>query len=121
VKATELGANPEEKEMVAEQQEVPKKATVKTDGALKNRHEDRHLAIGCHQKPKKQTQDNGGSRKKLAAACRRMTRCAILAWSKGQGKDNKALPRTQKGHTFRKRYRAKLEGISGIRFQVLKK
>jgi hypothetical protein len=54
-----------------------------------------------------------------------MTHRAIPARHKGhshreQGKD-KAVPRTQKGWTFEKRCRAKLEGINGIRMQGLKK
>jgi hypothetical protein len=61
---------------------------------------------------------------KLAATCRGMTRHANPTWRKGhchqgQGKD-KAVPRTQKGQTFRKRHRVKQEGINGIRNQGLK-
>jgi hypothetical protein len=41
-----------------------------TFGAPKKRYRDRHLAIGRHRQPKKQTQGDGGSQKKLAAACR---------------------------------------------------
>jgi hypothetical protein len=100
VEATDLEANPEEKDTVAEQQEVPKEETaMKTFGALKKRHGDRHLAVGRHRKPKKQTHGDGGSRKKLDA-CRGMIRRAIPARHKGhcrqgQGKD-KVVPRTQK-------------------------
>jgi hypothetical protein len=38
-----------------------------------------HLAIGHRWQPTKQTQGNGGSWKKLDAACRGMTCCAVLA------------------------------------------
>jgi hypothetical protein len=53
-----------------------------------------------------------------------MTRPAIPAPHKGQGcqgpgKD-KAVPRTQKGQTFRMRHWTKLKGINGIRNQDLK-
>jgi hypothetical protein len=52
--------------------------------------------------PKERTQGEGGSRKKLATACRGMTSLAIPAWRKGhchQGQvRDKALPRIQKGH-----------------------
>jgi hypothetical protein len=72
--------------------------------------------MGCGEKPKKQTQDNGGSQKKLAITCRGMTRCAGLARRKGHGKD-KAGQRTSKGQAFRWRHQAKLEGNHGIRNQ----
>jgi hypothetical protein len=54
-----------------------------------------------------------------------MTHHAIPAQCKGhccqgQGKD-KVVPRTQKGQTFGKSRRAKLEGINGIRDRDLKK
>jgi hypothetical protein len=65
----------EETESESTHQEVPKEeAAVETFGALKERYGDRHLAVERRRKPKKQTQGNGWSRKKLAAACRGMTR-----------------------------------------------
>jgi hypothetical protein len=76
VEGMDVEVNPEEKEVVAEQKEDPKEgAAVETVGALG----DRYLAVGCLQQPKKWTQGNGGSRKKLATARRRMTRCAVSA------------------------------------------
>jgi hypothetical protein len=92
---------------------------------MKKWHRDWHLAIGRRQEPKKWTQGNGGPQKKLATACRGMTCHAICAWHKGhccqgQGKD-KAVSRTQKGWTFKKRHQAKLEGINGTQVQDLKK
>jgi hypothetical protein len=54
--------------------EVPKKeAAVKSFGALKKRHGDRHLAVGRREKPRDRTQGKGGSRKKLAVARKGMT------------------------------------------------
>jgi hypothetical protein len=47
---------------------------VETIRALEDRYVDQHLAVGCRRQPKKLTQGNGGSRKKLAAVRRRMTR-----------------------------------------------
>jgi hypothetical protein len=44
------------------------KDVVKIVRALKEWYGNRHLAIGCHRQLKKQTQGNGGYRKKLAAA-----------------------------------------------------
>jgi hypothetical protein len=91
---------------------------VKPARALKKRRRDRHLAVGRRGKPKERTKGDGGSRKKLVATCRRMTRRAILARRKGhgrqgQGQDN-VVRGTQKGRTFRKRHRAKPKRINGI-------
>jgi hypothetical protein len=61
----------EMKTVVAVHEEVPKEDTaVETGKALKKRHGDRNLAVGRCGKPKEWTQGNGGSRQKLAAACR---------------------------------------------------
>jgi hypothetical protein len=56
---------------------------VKTVGTLKKQHGDWHLAIRCCGQPKKRTQGNDGSRKKLATACRRVTHHAGMIWHKG--------------------------------------
>jgi hypothetical protein len=86
VEPTDLEANPDEMKSVAEQQEVLKEdAAVETIRALEDRYGDRHLAVRHRRKPKKRTQGNGGSRKKLAAARRRMTHRAVPAWRKGCG------------------------------------
>jgi hypothetical protein len=70
-----------EVESKAEHEEVPKEeASVNTFRALKKRHGDRHLAIGRCGQPKKWTQGDGGSWKKLAATCRGMTHHAGMAW-----------------------------------------
>jgi hypothetical protein len=80
-------AIPEEIESESEHQEVPKEeAAVKSFGALKKQHGDRNLSVGRRQKPKERTQDNGGSRRKLAAACRRTTLRAGVARDKGYGR-----------------------------------
>jgi hypothetical protein len=96
--AMDLEVNPEEIESKVEHEEVPKEeATVETFGALKEQYRDRHLAVGRCQQQNKLTQGNGGSWKKLAAACRWLTHHAIPARRKGhccqgQGKD-KPVPR----------------------------
>jgi hypothetical protein len=121
MEATNMEADSGEMKSVAVHEEVPEEeAIMVTFGALKKWHEDRYLAVGRRQKPKKRNQGYDGSGKKLAAACRWMTRYAIPAWCKGQSKD-KAVPRTQKGWTFGKRYRAKPEGINGIGIHGVKK
>jgi hypothetical protein len=100
--------------------EVPRvEATVKTVRALKEQYGDLHLAVGRRQQLKKWTQDEGGSQKKLAAAHRRMTRCAVIAPCKGHGhwgsgKDS-VVQGTQKGQTFMKKCLAKVECNNGMR------
>jgi hypothetical protein len=49
------------------------------EAEVENRYGDRHLAVGRRQQPKKRTQGDGGSRKKLAAVRRLMTRRAVSA------------------------------------------
>jgi hypothetical protein len=62
-----------EVESVAVHEEVPKEeVAVKTVIVLKKRWRDRHLAIRRSGQPKKRTQANDGSRKKLTDACREM-------------------------------------------------
>jgi hypothetical protein len=83
---TYFEANPEENEAMAKHKEVPKEeAALEIIGALKDRYGDRHLAVGRRRQPKKRTQGDGGSRKKLATACRQMTRLAGRARHKGHG------------------------------------
>jgi hypothetical protein len=106
-----------EAESEAEHEEVRKKEGAgETFRALKKQHGDSPLAVRRRGQPKKRTQSNAGSRKKLAAACIRMTRRAIPARSKGQGQNN-VTSGALKGRTFGKRRRTKPEGITGIRKQ----
>jgi hypothetical protein len=116
MEAMDLEANLEEMESESEHQEVPnEEAAVETVGTL----EDRHLAVGRHRKPKKRNQGDSGSRKKLAAAYRRMTRCAVPAQCKGHGhqgpgQDN-VVQGTPQGWTLVKGRWANLKGNKGIR------
>jgi hypothetical protein len=48
----------------------------------KNRHRGRKQAAGRRGEPKKLTRGDCGSRKKLAAACRKVSRHATMAWRK---------------------------------------
>jgi hypothetical protein len=81
-----MEANPGELQSIVVYQKVPKEvATVETVTALKKRHRDGNLAVGSRQRPKKRTQGNGGSRKKLAAR-RRTTRLAGMAYRKEHGR-----------------------------------
>jgi hypothetical protein len=69
---------------VAVHEEVPKEeAAVETVGALKKRYRNLLLTVRRRGQQKKRTQGNGGSRNKLAAACRGMTCLTIPAWCKG--------------------------------------
>jgi hypothetical protein len=83
-----MEANPEEIKSIAEDQEVPNE-----DDAV-DRYGNRHLDEEWRRQPKKRTQDDGGSRQKLTAACRRLTCCAVPAWRKGD---------SHKGSTVEKR------------------
>jgi hypothetical protein len=120
-----MEANPEEMKSVAVHEKVPEEeAIVETFGGLKERYGDRHLIVRRPGLPKKRNQASGGSRKKLATSCGRLTLCAILALCTGhcfqeQGKD-KTVPRTRKGRKFGKRLRAKPEGINRIGDRDLK-
>jgi hypothetical protein len=72
-----MEVNPKEIKSVAMHEEVPKEdARGICFGALRKRHRDRNLAVGHREKPKERTKGKGGSRKKLAAARRGMTRRA---------------------------------------------
>jgi hypothetical protein len=79
VEATDLKANSEE------MKSVMKRPQWKVSEPLKDRYGDRHLAVGRRRQPKKRTQSDGGSRQKLAAACRRLTRRAFPTRRKGGG------------------------------------
>jgi hypothetical protein len=92
--STDLEANQEKSEAVAEQQDAPKEeAAVETIEALEDQSWDWHLAIGCLQQLK-WTQGNGVFQKKLATDHRWMTCCTGMARLKGCG---------HKGPTVQKR------------------
>jgi hypothetical protein len=78
---------------------------VETIRTLLDRYGVLHLAIGPHRQWKKRTQGDGGSWKKLADYCRRMTWRAIPSWCKGRG---------YKGPTVKKRRRKDPECNNGI-------
>jgi hypothetical protein len=76
------------------------------DLTLEDRYGVRHLVVWCHRQPKKRTEGDGGSRKKLAAARRRMIRRAGTARRKVRGR---------KGPTVEKRRLKGPECNNGIR------
>jgi hypothetical protein len=56
------------------------KAAVKPSRVTKKRHRGRHIAAGQRVKPTKLTRGDCKSRRKLVAACRKVSRCAAMAW-----------------------------------------
>jgi hypothetical protein len=94
-----------------------------TYGALKERYENRHLAVGRRQL-KKLTQGDGGSWKKLAVASKGMTRRVIPVPRKGhggQGPGRDIVARgTPKGRTLERRQRTHQEDNNGVRGPDLK-
>jgi hypothetical protein len=70
-------------QFIEEHQEIPKRETaVMLVGEPRKWHGICNLAAGHRHKRKKRTQGNSGSNRKLAAACRRVSHCAIVAWQK---------------------------------------
>jgi hypothetical protein len=73
MEATDLKANPEEMECELEHWEVHKEdVIVKLVKGQKKRHRDWHLAAGQRGELKELTRGDCGSRRKLAAACRKI-------------------------------------------------
>jgi hypothetical protein len=68
---------------VEEHQDVPiEEVAVMPVKGLKKRHRGRKSTAGRRGEPKKLNRGNCGSRKKLAAACRKVSRHASVAWRK---------------------------------------
>jgi hypothetical protein len=75
--------SPEEMESEVERREFPtKEAAVKSSRTMKKRHKGRRMAAGRRGKPKELTRRDCGSRGLLAAACRKVSRRATVAWRK---------------------------------------
>jgi hypothetical protein len=119
-------ANPEEIKSVAEHQEVTvEEAAVKSLGALKKQHMGWHLVAGCHSQLQERTQGNCGSRKKLAAASRKLTHSAGVAQRKGHivrktQTGNNVARGAPRGQMSRRRCQPKLERKNGIRNRGLR-
>jgi hypothetical protein len=82
--ATEkIEKNPGMMQSVGEHQDVPSDdVVVKPVKGLKKRRRGRKSTAGRRGEPKKLNRENCGSRKKLAAACRKVSRHATVAWRK---------------------------------------
>jgi hypothetical protein len=89
-----MGFQLEKMEATVEQQDAPKVETIR---ALVDQYGHWHLAVGCCQQLKKQTQGDGGSRQKLAAAQGQLTRHAIPALRKGHGCQGPGRDRVVRG------------------------
>jgi hypothetical protein len=76
--------NPEDMQSEVEHREVPmEEAAVKSLRTMKKWHRGRHLAAGRRGEPKEPNQGDCGSWRKLAAACRKVSHHAAVAWQKG--------------------------------------
>jgi hypothetical protein len=107
-----METNSEAMQSAEEHREVLKEGiAVKFSGTTKKRHRGRKKAAGRCGKAKELTRGDCGSRRTLAAACRKVFRRAAVARRREhglqrQGKDNMA-PRTPKGRTSRMQNRNK--------------
>jgi hypothetical protein len=95
-------------------------AVVKPVGKRKKRHRGRHLAAGRHGKPKRLTRGDFVSRRKFAAACRkvsdssRVARCMRNIVTNNWIRD-KVERGTRRVRTLKKRLRTRQEGRIGIK------
>jgi hypothetical protein len=93
---------------------------VKPVEGLRKRHRGRKLAAGRRGEPKELTRRDCGSRRKLAAACRKVSRRARVAWRKRnivrnkwtRAKDQRGVRRVR---TLRIYMRTHHEGRKGVK------
>jgi hypothetical protein len=82
-KAADTEHNPGMMQSIKEHQEIPKEdAVVMPVGGPRKWNRVCNLAADSRQKIKKRTQGYCGSRRKSAASCRKVSRCAKMAWRK---------------------------------------
>jgi hypothetical protein len=80
---TETKLDPGLMQSLEEHQDIPKgEAAVMPVGEPRKRHRVRNLAAERRQKMRERTQGYCESKRKLAAACRKVFRCANVAWRK---------------------------------------
>jgi hypothetical protein len=94
-------------------------AAVKSSGTMKKRHSGRNLAAGRRGKSKELTKGDYGSRRKLAAASRRMTHSTKVARRRRHDQKN-VVQETRKGETLGKRRWKDRECNNGIRDRGLR-
>jgi hypothetical protein len=95
-------------------------AAVKSSGTMKKRQWGQQLAAERHGEPKELTRGNCGSRRKLAAACRKVSRRARVAWRKRNiDRDKWTRAKAEQGvrriRTLRERVRTRREGRKGVK------
>jgi hypothetical protein len=129
--AKDFKAIPEEMETVTEHEEIPEEdATVMPVGEPRKRRRVCNLAAERSQKMKERTRGKSRFKRKLAAACRKVSRLAKVAWRERNPFRNVQTQRncglrkrltvtgirtTQKGWTFGKRRRVYPEGSTGVK------
>jgi hypothetical protein len=120
-------ANPEkmeadsaELEAVAVHRRVPVEDVIlKPVGGRKKRHGGRHVAAGRRGEPKELTRGDCGSRRKLTAACRMVSRRARVAWDRRNIVREYIKAKVERGirrvRALRERVRTRHEGRKGIK------
>jgi hypothetical protein len=84
METTDLTANPEEMECESGHSDVPTEdAVIKALKGGKKRHRDQHVAAGRRRERKELIRGDSGSRRKLCAACRKVSLRASVARRKG--------------------------------------
>jgi hypothetical protein len=119
--ATETKPDPGMMQSIEEHQEIPKgEATVMPVGEPRKWRSVRNLAVERHKKRKERTRGKSGSRRKSAAAGRKVSRRAKVAWHKRniarkECKRANVVQEIQRGRTFRSRHQQEPENSNGIR------
>jgi hypothetical protein len=119
--ATETEPNPGIMQSIQEHQEIPKEeAAVMPVGEPRKRCRVCNLAADRCQKRKERIRGNRGSRRKSAAACRKLSRHAKVAWRKRNIARNECtranvVQEIQRGRTFGRRHQQEPEYSNGIR------
>jgi hypothetical protein len=113
--------NPGDMESEVEHREIrTEEASVTSSGTMKKRRRGLHLAAERHGEPKELTRRNCGSRRKLCAACRKVSRLARVAWRKRNIVRNKCtMAKAERGirrvGTFRERVWKRHEDRKGMK------
>jgi hypothetical protein len=86
--AEKIRPDPGIMQSVAEHQKVPKEDVVKPVKGRKRRHRGKEQAAGRRGEPKELTRGDCGSLRKLAAACRKVSRRATVHGARGKSSEN---------------------------------
>jgi hypothetical protein len=108
-------------ESEAEHWEVLKeKVAVKSSGTIKKRLRGRHLAVGLRGEPRELCRGDSGSRRKLAASCKKVSHRVRVAWRKRNiVRDKWTRAKAERGirrvRTLMERLRTRHEGRHGVK------